>query len=536
LITDREEDVETGSIALVLNAHLPFVRQPDYSSFLEERWLFEALSETYLPLLRLFARLEAEKVPWKITMAVSPTLSAMLGDQLLKDRYIIWLEKQLELAGKELERCSGDPVFYPLAQIYYDLYLQDLDDFKVLHGGNVLAVLDYYYKKGRLELMTSGATQSFMPMYRAYPESIAAQIENAVVSFRSTFGRSPSGFWMPQLGWYPGVEKVLSAYGLQYTIVTTRSALLGNPTPRTGSYAPLACPNGFMTYIRDVAATEAVWSETDGYPADPAYRDFYRDIGFDLPVDYVGPYIDQNQVRTYTGFKYWAITGHTDQKVPYDPDMASAKAVEHAENFLYSRARQARKAAALMDRPALMVAPYDAELFGHSWFEGLQWLEALFRKAQGTSELRFVSLGEYRKEYPEAQKSVPEFSSWGDGGYAAAWLEKSNSWIYRHSFKMAERMVELAERFPNESGLRERVLNQAAREVLLVQASDWPFLLRAGKSGSFARKQIEDAVTNFCRIYEMLCANTVGTEWLTRLEKRNNIFPNINYRVFRRKR
>ena len=286
-----------------------------------------------------------------------------------------------------------------------------------------------------------------------------------------------------------------------------------------------------------VAATDAVWSETYGFPADPVYRDFYRDIGFDLPLDYIGPYVEQQQIRTFTGFKYWAITGPGDRKVPYDAERASLRVEDHVESFLRDRVLQAKAAAAHMGgREPLMVAPYDAELFGHWWYEGPQWIETLFRLAHHTDELQFVTLSEYMRANPENFESVPEFTSWGDGGYGGVWLEKSNDWIYRHVFKMIERMTELAERFPNESGLRERVLNQAAREVLLAQASDWPFLLRAGKSGSFARKQIEDAVTNFNRIYEMLCANTVGTEWLTRLEKRNNIFPSINYRVFRHKR
>lgn len=526
----------SGEIALVLNAHLPFVRQPDYPRFLEERWLFESISETYLPLLRVFARLEADKVPWRLSLVLSPTLAAMLGDALLQSRYKDWLSGQLELGEREVERCSGDQSYEPLARMYLDLYRRDFEDFSVLYNGNILGAMDFYYKKGRIDLMTSGATNAFLPIYRAHPEAIAAQVEAAVVSFRSAFGKSPSGFGLPQLGWYPGLEETLSSYGLQYSIVSTRGALLGDPTPRCGSYAPVSCPNGYTAFIRDIQSTEAVWSETEGYPAHPLYRDFYRDIGFDLPLDYVGPYVEQGQIRTFTGFKYWAITGKGDDKRPYSPAEASATAESHAESFLRDRLEQASKAKPLMQRIPLMVAPYDAELFGHWWFEGPQWIEALFRKAQGMGKLRFVTLAEYRREHAENFQSVPEYSSWGDGGYGGVWLEKSNDWVYRHTFKMIERMTELAERFPNETGLRERVLNQAARETLLAQAADWPFLLRAGKSGSFARRQIEDAVTNFNRIYEMLCANTVGTEWLTRLEKRNNIFPAINYRVFRRKR
>lgn len=529
--------MDRGYIALVLNAHLPFVRQPDFNHFLEEKWFFESLSETYLPLLRVFSRLEADKIPWKISLALSPTLQAMLGDKLLQNRYKTWLVSQIELAEKELVRCSKKHDFLSLAELYKNLYSQNLEDFSNLYNGNILAALDFFFKKGRIDLMTGGATNAFLPIYKDHPEAQAAQVEAAIVSFRSVFGRSPSGFWLPQLGWYPGIEKILSAYGLQYTVVSTRGALLGKPTLRYGSYAPINCPNGFMVFIRDVVSTEEVWSEKDGFPADPVYRDFYRDIGFDEPIEYIAPYIEHNQIRTFTGFKYWAISNKADEKTPYIRESALAKVKEHAALFLSNRLRQATEASPYMDgRPPLMVSPYDAELFGHWWFEGPQWIEALFRQAKETKSLRFVTLSEYRRNYPDNFESVPEFSSWGDGGYGSIWLEKSNDWIYRHIFKMIQRMVELAERFPDESGLRERVLNQAAREVLLSQASDWPFLLRAGKSGSFARKQIEDSVTNFNRIYEMLCANTVGTEWLTRLEKRNNIFPDINYRVFRRKR
>ncbi|GAB1432531.1 DUF1957 domain-containing protein [Spirochaetota bacterium] len=529
--------MDRAYIALVLNSHLPFVRQPDYNHFLEEKWFFESLSETYLPLLRVFSRLEHDKIPWKLSLALSPTLQAMLGDKLLQARYRNWLVSQLELAEKELERNAGDPVFVEMSKFYKSLYSKNLEDFSNLYDSNLLGALDFYFKKGRIDLMTGGATNAFMPIYRDHPEVQAAQVEAAVVFFRSVFGRSPSGFWLPQLGWYPGLEKLLSAYGLQYTVVSTRGALLGKPTPRYGSYAPVCCPNGFTAFIRDIASTEEVWSEKEGFPADPVYRDFYRDIGYDEPLEYIAPYIEHNQIRTFTGFKYWAISAKSDVKTPYIQELAQAKVKEHAALFLSNRLKQAIEAAPFMDgRPPLMVAPYDAELFGHWWFEGPKWIEEVFRQAKDIDELRFVSLSEYRRNYPDNFESVPEYSSWGDGGYGAIWLEKSNDWIYRHVFKMIERMVELAERFPNENGLRERVLNQAAREVLLSQASDWPFLLRAGKSGSFARKQIEDSVTNFNRIYEMLCANTVGTEWLTRLEKRNNIFPGINYRVFRRKR
>ena len=528
--------MEPGYLALVLNAHLPFVRQPEYQHFLEERWLFEALSETYLPLLRLFRRLEAEEIPFKLTISLSPTLCSMLSDSLLSDRYVSYLDTQLALADRELERLGGDPEFTPLVHVYAELYRQDKEDFLHLYDRDVLGAFDYFYKKGKIELITSAATHSFLPIYRDNREAISAQIETALVSHRRTFGKHPAGFWLPHLGWYPGLDDFLHSYNIQYSVVATRGALLGDPTPRAGSFAPVQCPNGLNIFIRDTAATDSVWSEDSGYPGDPLYRDFYRDIGFDLPLDYLRPFIEEGAMRISTGFKYWSVTGPTDEKKPYNHSTALLRAKEHAAAFLADRISSAKAASPMMSRPPLMVAPYDAELFGHWWFEGPAWLEALFRQAAHEPGIKLISLGEYCRRYPESQVSVPEFSSWGDGGYAEVWIDGANDWIYRHSFKCAERMTELAERFPDESGLRERILNQAAREVLLAMGSDWALLMRAGKSSSFARRQVENAITNFNKIYEMLSSNTVGTEWITRLEKKNNIFPEINYRMFRKKR
>jgi 1,4-alpha-glucan branching enzyme len=527
--------VGNACLALVLNAHLPFVRRPEYPRFLEERWYFEALSETYLPLLRLFRRLESEGLPYRLTLSLSPTLAAMLGDPLLSERYLAWLATQIELGERETRRTAGDPVFGPQARRYAAAYAQDRADFTELHGRNILGALDFLYKKGKIEIITSAATHAFLPLYRSLPEAISAQVETALVSHRELFGKHPSGFWLPHLGWYPGLDEILRSYNVHYSAVTTRGAFLGDPLPAAGSFAPVRTPAGLAVFIRDADATDAVWSPSHGYPADPAYRDFYRDIGYDLPLEQIGPYVQEGGGRIATGYKYWAVTGKTDQKLPYDRDKALARVAEHAADFVGGRLAQAKAAARHLDTPPLMLCPYDAELFGHWWHEGVDWLEAVIRKSSAEG-LRLVSLEEYLRAEPPRQVSMPEFSSWGDGGYAELWLDGSNDWVYRHSYKAVERMTELAERFPDESGLRERILNQGARQVLLAMSSDWSILMRSGASSGFARRQVEECVADFSRIYEMLCANTVETEWLTRLEKRNNLFPGINYRMFRRKR
>jgi 1,4-alpha-glucan branching enzyme len=187
-----------------------------------------------------------------------------------------------------------------------------------------------------------------------------------------------------------------------------------------------------------------------------------------------------------------------------------------------------------MERPPLITCPFNAELYGHWWFEGPDWIEALFRGLKATEELELLFPSEYLRRFPENQVAQPVVSSWGNKGYSEVWLDGSNDWIYRHTHKAIERMCELVERYPNEKGLKGRALNQAAREVLLSQSSDWPFIMHSGTTVPYAVRRVKEHVHNFTRIYDALCSGAVSTEWLTKLEKKNNLFPDIDYRVFRR--
>ncbi|MDR0453006.1 MAG: DUF1957 domain-containing protein, partial [Treponema sp.] len=209
----------------------------------------------------------------------------------------------------------------------------------------------------------------------------------------------------------------------------------------------------------------------------------------------------------------------------------------HARRFLDNRARLLGQAETLMSETPVSLCAFDADSFGRFWYEGPVFLETLFREAAGREGLQFMNPQEYlfKQDIQKMETVMPEFSSWGANGYAEMWLDASNDWMYRHVIRSLDRMVELAERFPNDSGLKERALNQAAREILLVQSSDWPKMLYSQESPDFARNQIEAGLRNFTTIYEALGSNYISTEWLTGLERRHYLFPNINYRVFRRK-
>jgi 1,4-alpha-glucan branching enzyme len=524
-----------GFLCLVLHAHLPFVRHPEHETFLEENWLFEAISETYLPLLRVFNRLRDDGIRFRLTLSISPTLSTMLTDELLQDRYIRHLENTLELAQMELVRTADDDRFRPVAEMYRDLFRQNLEDYTGLYKRNILKGFRALEKDGFLELITTSATHCFLPLYQEYAKSIEVQIQTALITHARNFGKVPQGFWLPECGYYPGLEDHLKIFNFKYFFTAAHGIIFADNPPPHGVYAPLQCPNGVHAFGRDVPSSQAVWSAEEGYPGDASYRDFYRDIGYDLPLDYIGPYVHEGGIRIFTGFKYYAVTGNTDQKRPYDLAEAAKKVEEHADNFIYNRLKQVGKLERLMgDRRPIIVCPYDAELFGHWWFEGPAWIEALLRRVDASEgELLTVTPTDYLKLYPENVVGAPSFSSWGNKGYAEVWLDGSNDWIYRHIHKTIDRMQELVRRFPDESGLKERVLNQAAREVLLSQASDWPFIMKTGTFVSYARKRVREHLSNFNKIYENLCRNTVDTEWLTRIEKKHTIFPDLDYRIFK---
>jgi len=263
------------------------------------------------------------------------------------------------------------------------------------------------------------------------------------------------------------------------------------------------------------------------------YREFYRDIGFDLEYDYIRPYIHPDGTRINTGIKYYRVTGPTHEKQPYIPANAREKAAIHAGNFMFNRTKQIEYLASILDRRPIVVSPYDAELFGHWWFEGPQWLDFLIRKIYYDQKtIRLITPSDYLEIYPKNQVSLPSLSSWGYKGFNEVWLEGSNDWIYRHLHQITRRMIELARRFPDASGNLRRALNQAAREVLLAQSSDWAFIMKTGTVVQYAVKRTKDHIERFLRLYDEILSGNINEEFLRSLEEKDNIFPDLDYRVY----
>ena len=525
--------MKKGYLLLALHAHLPFVRHPEHEDFLEERWLFEAITETYIPLIDIFERLTGEGVPFQLTLTLSPSLISMLQDGLLQDRYVRHLGKLIELTVKEMERTRSDVRFHPLAAHYHHHFLRCREVFESHYQKDLIRAFRRFQEAGVLEIITCGATHGFLPLMRPAPASIRAQVRTACRHYESVFGRRPRGIWLPECGFYPGDDRILKEAGLQYFFVDNHGILHGKPRPKYGVFAPLYCPgSGMAAFGRDLESSKQVWSAEEGYPGDFWYREFYRDIGFDLDYDYIRPYIHPDGIRIGTGIKYYRITGRTDSKEPYDIERARAKAGEHAGNFLFNRERQAEYLFDRLQRRPVIVAPYDAELYGHWWYEGPLFLEHLIRKVAQSEIVELADAPRYLRENPNCQPAMPSYSSWGYKGYAEVWLEGSNDWIYRHLHQASERMQELAKAHPQTNGMTQRVLNQMARELLLAESSDWAFMMKNRTTVEYAVKRTHEHLLSFLQLDRFLEKGRVDENWLARLEHKDCIFPGIDYRVY----
>ncbi len=520
-------------INLILHAHQPYVRHLEYEKFLEEDWLFEALNETYIPLLRMFSRLREEKIRFRISMCFSPTLCTMLTDLPLQERFVNYMNRHIELGEKEVERTEREErECHNMAITYLNETKRNLDVYEAF-GRNILLGFRKLSDQGVIELVSSAATHAFLPLFKDYPSAVNAQVAVGIKTHREIFGSDPKGFWLPEGGYYPDIDGFLLKNGIKWIQCPSQSALTSPDRSVYGGYRPIHLPSSLFAFPGDWALTSLIWSNKTGYPCDSDYREFYRDIGYYLPMEYVGPYMHEPQLRVFTGYKYYAITSRSDEKNYYSPYRAEEKLNLHVENFLYNIRKKGTLLGACGIKDPLFTLPFDAELFGHRWYEGISFLEKFIRRVSSDAEI-------YNLDYPSSIIETPgEFDeirinegSWGRHGGADTWLDSSNADIYPHLLKAVERMEELRDRFPNQGSLKKRFLNQSLRELLLAMASDWPSIIHDNTSVSYARRRIEDHLGSFNVVHSSMCRNTVNTEWLINAEKRNAIFPNIDYNDF----
>ncbi len=530
----NDAPISSGHLVIFLHAHLPYVRHPGEENVLAEDWLYEAITETYIPLLALAEGWLRDDVRARLTLSLSPPRLEMLRDELLIGRYVDRLHLLIELADSEVRRTSNDERFSGTAQMSHARLADTLERFETLYRRDLVAAFKAFQDIEVLEIVTSSATHAFLPCFDASYRR--AQIRLGAQCYESHLGRRPAGMWLPECGFVPGIDRLLAEEGISYFIVDGHALELADPAPIFGTYAPIVCPSGVFAFARDPDSSEQVWSADCGYPGDPRYREFYRDVGHDLDDDSIAPFILPDGGRRNVGLKYYRVTGNgvaLRDKQPYHHRFAMEAVSEHAAHFVHTLATRMERVRSVTSRPPVIVAPYDAELFGHWWFEGPEFLDLVVRKSVADQH-------EYRLSTPtdvmdgglDFQVAMPAASSWGANGYSDTWCNDANDWIWPHLHHATSEMARIARQRARAEGQERRALNQLAREVALACSSDWPFMITMGTTTAYGKSRVQEHINRFNRLLDSIEREAVDEPWLRTIEARDNIFPDIDFRDF----
>jgi 1,4-alpha-glucan branching enzyme len=558
-------------LAFTLHAHLPYVvNHGTWPHGIE--WLHEAAAETYLPLLRVLGNLQRDDVPANFNLSLSPILLEQLAHPYFIAEFPKYLNRKI-IAAREDEAYfiqSGDVQLTETARFWGRFFSTALDDFKALDG-DIIQGFRRFNDAGLIEIITCGATHGYLPLLGT-DESVRAQVRTSVASHLRHIGERPQGIWVPECGYRPagfwkypvldvgsaephpgferiGIEQALSESGLEYFFVDTHlvegsrripspygpitSHLPRDPQveqttrrPQRSLYQPYYVDGPYdkrmatTVFPRDPSTGLQVWSGDTGYPGDANYLDFHKK-------------------RFPGGHRYWQVTGpriDMGEKLVYWPQQAADRVKEHASHFVHLIYETLQSS--FNERiPPVLCAPFDAELFGHWWFEGPMWLEAVCRTLHNhDTGLATITCSKYLERYPRAGFIAMPEGSWGAEGNHQVWMNPETSWTYSHIYpaELYTREVCTAGKW-RESELGTRIVQQLCRELLLIESSDWQFLITTGAARDYGEMRFLTHNEQFLELKGIWEAfeqdgrlNGHMTSRLSEIEQRDNIFPDID--------
>lgn len=458
--------MESSSI-IILHAHMPFIT--DYSeSQYEQRWLYEALSESYIPMLW---KLNDLKRP-AVTISFSPTLMEMMADKIIQANYLGYLHKTIALIHAEYSREVQTE--RSVLDFYLKHYSRLIETF-MKYGGNILDGYKNLYREEKIEVITTSATHAILP-YLCTEKGVKIQVEWGIKTFQHHFGAVPKGFWLPEMAINEQTAKILCEQGIQYTF---------SDSPDFSE--PAITYNGLTIFKRNRQQANYVWDKYSGYPAHPEYREYYRDVGFVREWDEISEFAFRKKVRVNTGLKLWGITGKTDDKKIYHPEKAFAQTKIDADDFMQKLNRA----------NGLNVLPFDFELFGHWWFEGPEFLAGVL-----DSDHPFILPSEWLKKEKEIeQKMELSFSTWGKNGFGDMWLNEKTAG-YFHQFHLMENHLFKTWRqsYVNSREMKQKQHAALIKEWMLAVSSDWTFMIENGTSINYGHNRIQTHIHQFNEI------------------------------------
>jgi 1,4-alpha-glucan branching enzyme len=555
-----------GAFTFVLHSHLPYARMAGRWPHGEE-WIHEAMAETYVPLLRALYDLKDEGVAYRLTIGITPVLGEQLADADVKDRFDQYLEDKIQAASRDVLRFRemGDAHLEYLAGFYRDWYTGVKHAFDARFGRDLNGAFKALQDEGYIEIVTSAATHGYLPLL-GRDSSVSGQLRTGIASYRRLYGRKPRGIWLPECAYRPayitdqgtvrpGIERFLRDLGLGVFFSETHTITGGRPVgvaagETIGPYGEIKrrylvpiseqVPVRPATtlqpyYVSDTTAgpgadehsgvavmgrhnrtSMQVWSADWGYPGDYDYREFHRKDGV-------------------SGMQYWRVSGAKEGlgiKDQYHPDWAQFKVGQHADHFAWLVAEELKGYHQQTGEYGLICSNYDTELFGHWWFEGVDWIREVLRRLAANPEVELTTASDFIEAHPPNDVlHIPE-GSWGVGGGHWTWDNHEVYWMWTPVWEAEARMERLVALEPDAAEDARFVLNQAARELLLLQSSDWPFLVTTGQAREYAIQRFGQHVERFNALADSVEAGRPDRALAEEYWERDRVFPNIDYRWF----
>jgi 1,4-alpha-glucan branching enzyme len=508
-----------GFFSLVLHTHMPYVRK-NGAFPVGEDWLYQAMSDTYLPLIEMLRRLESEGATPGVGLTVTPILSEQLADPYIKDSFVAYLKTMAERSEQDIEEFVyfKDDARKRLAEEYRESFRRKLAVFAAIDR-DIPTALSELEQDGIIETIGSSATHAFLPALED-ERSVRLQVVTGLESHRMRFGSNPAGFWLPECAYRRGVEELLESEGVRYVLLDP-TALRGRP-----STCPYLVGNtGLVGLARSETAHRDVWDDKTGYPTG-------------------GAYLDSTKYYQNSGLLYWRVTGTgvpIENKAVYDPDRARKLALDHARHFIARIERElegagpcAGPAGSPVSSPRalpLVLASYDTELFGHGWREGFYWMEVLLRSLAVLDAFGTTTPSGYLSENRPAVAVELAETTWGTGHDSSTWVNPDTRWMWVEIGEAQRTLFELVERYgsarPEWAG---NALKQAAREVLLLESSDWPYMVAKDRASNYATQRFN---THFERFRGLAVALERGDEeeaerLAAGVEEVDNIFSKLD--------
>ena len=517
-----------SKILLVLHSHIPYVKRQGRWPF-GEVWLFEAMAETYIPLIQAWIRLEDAGINNALSFSFSPTLLEQLKSTYIQQEFISYLQEReaLALEDERYYMSRGEKDIARMASFYQRFYRDIRRDFIVEFGKDIVGTIKRVQDKGRVEIITTAATHAYLPLLDS--RGLEYQVQWGKRVYEHYFNREPQGFWLPECGYFHGIEDILIDNGFKYFYVDSHAIEGGKPIEvfseggeeaeieiatfaRTGlsTYRPYRIKDKDITvYGRNSMVSHQVWSADYGYPGDSDYREFHKQ--------------DQR-----SGFKYWKVTDRRtlNGKQIYNPEQATLRAKQHAVHFVKSLEENSREARKLGFTTPSIVGCYDTELFGHWWWEGVSWLEEVIKEIDLSSELELALPHQVGPAKHEAQ--VFE-SSWGMGGKHYVWDNNETAWMWE-IIKKAGKEYEVLKNYADGSDIQRLAVGQALKELMLIQSSDWLFMVSNNLTRDYAMKRFFEHYTKLLRLSNCLRNNKIDEEfvkWLHQIEYEDDFFNQI---------